>query len=134
MATIHRILSGLVASLGGAAVITATPAWSQEWKEVKNPKEIRALLSNKTWSGRGADGRQAVSYFRADGVGLKIAEGERIPRTWRVRDDGLYCVTEKDEYCFRIQQNTAKPSEIRSTVESGLHELAFHVEDGIPNF
>ena len=114
--------------------VTSTSAWSQEWKEVKNPQEIRALLSNKTLSGFGADGRQAVSYFRADGVGLKIVEGERIPRTWKVRDDGLYCVTEKDEYCFRVQQNTAKPSEIRATFESGLHELEFHIEDGIPNF
>ena len=113
---------------------TSTSAWSQEWKELKNPQEIRALLSNKTLSGLGADGRQAVSYFRADGVGLKIVEGERIPRAWKVRDDGLYCVTEKDEYCFRVQQSTAKPSEIRATFESGLHELEFHIDDGIPNF
>jgi len=71
---------------------TSTSAWAQEWKELKNPQEIRALLSNKTLSGLGADGRQAVSYFRSDGVGLKIVEGERIPRAWKVRDDGLYCV------------------------------------------
>ena len=123
----------MIASLALFSV-SATSAWAQEWKEVKNPKEIRALLSNKTLSGLGADGRQATSYFRADGVGLKIVEGERIPRTWTVKDDGLYCVTEKDEYCFRVQQNTAKPSEIRATFESGLHELEFHIDDGIPSF
>jgi hypothetical protein len=114
--------------------VLSTSAWSQEWKDVKDPKEIRKLLSNKTLSGLGADGRQALSYFRADGVGLKVVEGERIPRTWTVKDEGMYCVTEKDEYCFRVQQSTAKPSEIRATFESGLHELEFHIEDGIPGF
>ncbi len=108
--------------------------WSQDWKDISKPEEVRKLLSNKTLSGFGADGRQQTTYYRADGAGLKVVEGERIPRTWTVRDDGLYCVTEKDTYCFRVQQSVAKPSEIRATFESGLHELEFHIEDGIPSF
>jgi len=107
---------------------------AQEWVEVKDAKETRALLSNKTLTGLGVDGRPAVWYYREDGKGLRIVEGQSTPRTWEVKPDGTYCTTETDTYCFSIKRHATKRDELRVTMEPGVHLFEFHVQNGVPNF
>ena len=120
--------------VGALFCLWSISARSQEWIDVKDAKEIRAVLSNKTLSGIGPDGRPSVSYFRGDGTGLRIVDNQRTTRTWEVKADDQYCVTETDTYCFSLQRHATKRDEIRVTLEPGLHILDFHIDDGVPKF
>jgi len=104
---------------------------SSAWVEIKDPGELRALLSNKTLRGNGW-----VAHFRSDGKGIFILEGrDPSPRTWEVKGTDQACFTRPDAVtnCYRYQR-VLKTNQIVSTnVQTGGSAI-FTVEDGIPKF
>jgi hypothetical protein len=115
--------------------IAAGTAHAADWVDIKDPAELRALYSDKTHRSRAF-----VSYFRADGQGIYVAQGSdtRVPRTWRVKGNDQVCVGPKggDPLCFRYQRNAKNPAEVLAVGESRGQRvmLWFTVEDGIPKF
>jgi hypothetical protein len=81
---------GLLAGI--LAFSTSTPLLvlaSQDWVDVKDPNELRALHSNKTFRGVGGDGVSWVAYYRSDGKALVVRTDYRFTRTWEVRENGV---------------------------------------------
>lgn len=105
---------------------------SSDWVDIKDPIELRALYSNKTFRGNGW-----VGHYRADGKGIFISQGGKPqPRTWEVKGNDWVCVAPSDgpANCFRFQRNRKKPNElVVINVTSGA-TLNFTLEDGIPKF
>jgi hypothetical protein len=118
--------------------ILTSPALSQDWVDIKDPQELRALHSNKTFRWLSVLPHPHLEHFRADGKGILIytADQRQIPCTWEVKDNDQVCVsTEGGTKCFRFQHSKKNPDEYvkRSTdVESIM--MLFKVEDGIPQF
>ena len=130
-----RGIVALAGALVGAVAFTATAQSSKDWVDIKDPKELNALYSNKTFRGKGGDGSPFVGHYRADGKGLLILHnGERVPRTWEVKEDQV-CVTDaKATNCFQLQRNTKNRNEIVAKHVRDRWVAQFTVEDGIPQF
>ncbi len=111
-----------------------TVAHSQsDWNDVQNPKEIRALLANNSFS----DSWGTVQSFRADGKALAVSQGgRRTQHTWEVKGKDQVCATPAiigAEECWRIQRNRQDQSKVRF-VFSGAMSVAMTVKAGVPNF
>jgi len=113
----------------------STPAVAQssgDWVDIKDPEELRALYSNKTFRGHGW-----VGHYRPDGRGIVITDaGGRFPRTWQVKGNDQICVTTEvgapDSY--RSKRHSKNRNEILLTgVENGVSRQ-FTVEEGVPKF
>lgn len=129
--------SKIIAFLTGALIcMLSTPAMTQsskDWVDIKDPKELRALYSNKTFKGN-----DWVAHFRADGKGILIAMGGKpIPRTWEVKGNDQVCITSTEvgvTNCFRFQRHRKNRNEVMQTnVKDGIIHI-ITVEDGIPQF
>ena len=105
---------------------------AEGWVDVKDPKELRALYSNKTFKGKGW-----VGHYRADGKGILTPNGgPPQPRSWEVKGDDQVCVARGDgaNSCLRFQRNSNNPNQMKVTnVDSG-QTFDFTVEEGIPKF
>ena len=111
-----------------------TIAHSQgDWIDVKNPKEIRALLANNSLT----DGWGNVQSFRADGKVLAVYQsGRRTQHTWKVKGNDQVCATPPiigPEECWRIQRNRQDQSKVRFVFSGGM-SVAMTVTAGVPNF
>ena len=108
---------------------------SQDWVDIKDPKELRALYSNKTFRYTFA-GVPIVNHYRDDGKGISISGDLRTPQTWEVKGNDQVCVSDaqKGTNCCRFQRNKKYPGEYvrRCTYDSVMTILK--VEDGIPEF
>ena len=115
--------------------IITSPAVSQQWVDVKNPKELRALHSNKTFKWAYA-GDTVVEHYRADGKGIMISAQLREPFTWELKGNDQVCVSyESRTRCYQFQRSKRNPDECvrrETTFERGLSVVK--VEDGIPEF
>ena len=61
------------------------PVFSQEWVDIKDPKELRALHSNKTFKCQVRE-TPFVEHYRADGKGILVHSTEqRLACSWEVR-------------------------------------------------
>lgn len=127
-----------IAFLTGALICMlsapAMPQSSKDWVDIKDPKELRAIYSNKTFRGK-AYGQPFVAHYGSDGKGILIAGELRTPRTWEVKGNDQVCV--KDAMatnCFRFQRNKTNHNEIIGTEVKDRWLLQFTVEDGIPQF
>jgi len=109
------------------------PVASQDWVDIKNPKELRALHSNKTFR-RTYMGVSVVEHYRADGKGILISAELRIPCTWEVKGNDQVCVSdERGINCWRYQRSKRNPNEyVRRNPEA--HMQVLKVEDGVPEF
>ncbi len=82
-----------VAFMTGVLVfILTTPAVSQQWVEIKGPKDLQALHSNKTFKYTYM-GVPVVEHYRADGKGIHISAQLRDPFTWEVQGNDQVCVS-----------------------------------------
>ncbi len=107
---------------------------SADWVDVTDPKELRALYSNKTFRGKAGDGSPFVGYYRADGSGLLIWGGQRIPRTWVVKGSQV-CITDpKVTNCFAFQRHKNNANDIVAQHVTARWISQFTVEDGVPDF
>ena len=105
---------------------------SSDWVDIKDPSELRALYSNKTFRGNGW-----VGHYRADGKGIVISQGGKPqPRTWEVKGNDQVCVTPSDgtASCFRFQRNRKKPNELVLINATSGFAATFTLEEGIPKF
>jgi hypothetical protein len=126
----------LALAAGTLAWLACAPAWAQtlqdDWYEVKNAKELRALYTNKTFRGEGWMG-----HYRGDGRGLMIRQGSAPePRSWEVRGQDWVCATPPggSAQCYTYKRNRAKPGKIMATSVSTGVSYIFTVEDGVPDF
>jgi hypothetical protein len=103
-----------------------------DWVDIKDPNELRALYSNKTFRGNGW-----VGHYRADGKGeLAVNGGDPHPRTWEVRGDDQVCVilAEGKYSCNRFQRHSSNKKEMKViNVDSGK-TFDFTLQEGIPKF
>lgn len=111
------------------------PAASSDWVDIKNPKELRALYSNKTFRSTFA-GVPVVQHYRADGKGILISGDLRIPQTWEVKGNDQVCVSDarKGTDCCRFQRNKKNRDEYVKRCQYDSYMGTFMVEDGIPEF
>jgi len=127
-----RIIAFVAAALICMLSAPAEPQSPKDWVDIKDPQELRALYSNKTFRGNGW-----VGHYRADGKGITIVQGRKpIPRTWEVRGKDQVCVTPEggSTNCFRFQRDRKNPNEVVITSVKDGFSLMFTLEDGIPSF
>jgi hypothetical protein len=131
--------SRIVASAAGVLICflsaPVVPQSSKDWVDIKDPKELRALFSNKTFRGT-YGGVSVVEHYRADGKGLVIYAGEQpIPRTWEIKGNDQVCVTDTSgTSCRRFQRHKRDRGEYVSRSEPSKSMRVIRVEDGIPEF
>jgi hypothetical protein len=123
------LLAGILA-FGASTSLLALA--SQDWVDVKDPNELRALHSNKTFRGVGGDGVSWVAYYRSDGKALVVRTDYRFTRTWEVRENEVCYQDARWPGCRVFQRSKENPSAFR-TSWSG-HWAVFKVEDGVPDF
>ena len=122
-------LTGLLISMLPAQSVAQS---STEWVDIKDPEELRALYSNKTFRGFGW-----IGHYRADGKALVTdRSGKPDARTWEVKGNDQVCVTKSNGVvtCLRVQRNRKNPNEVLITNLGNNLSLGVTVEDGIPNF
>lgn len=133
----HKPLLGAALLMGGLGLCIATTfAHAQsDWVDIKDPKELHALYSNKTFKGKDWKDRPFVGHYRADGQGVMLLDGARIPRTWQVKGNDQVCVKLPwDSPCYRFQRHKAKAGTYRSINVANDEVTEFTVEDGTPKF
>jgi hypothetical protein len=114
--------------------ILTSPAVSQQWVDVKDPKDLKALHSNKTFKYTSFDG-DSVEHYRVDGKGIRISGEQRERFTWEVKSDQV-CVVPYHDFtpCWQYQRSKKNPEEyVRRDSKHGLMQV-IKVEDGIPQF
>ena len=106
----------MLAAGAALCLAAALPLQAADWVDVKDPKALRALYSNKTFKGKDYLDRPWVGHYRADGQGVMVIhDGTRIPRTWSVKGNDQVCLKLPWETaCYRLQRHAAKPATYRS--------------------
>jgi hypothetical protein len=110
---------------------------SKDWVEIKDPDELRALYSNKTFRFIHAEvNKPAAIYYRADGKGVMVLGDRRYPRTWEIKGANQVCINDdiRGQWCYRVQRNLKKTGEILLVPGIGGVGQFMTVEDGIPKF
>ena len=130
---------GRVAILASALLaFSAPPTLAQDakdWVDIKDPQELRALYSNKTFKGKDWMDRPWVGHYRADGQGIVLFEGGRYPRTWQVTGNDQVCVKALTRPgCYRFQRHRTKPGVYRNINVANDNMVEFTVEAGVPQF
>ena len=122
------VAAGVFACLLSAGALAQD---SNQWVDIKNPQELRAIYSNKTFHSIGGRG---FRYYRADGRGLVVWPTKRFPCTWEVKGRQV-CVTDADgTSCYELQRNKANPNKFIARDVNTHAMVAFTVEDGVPDF
>ena len=113
--------------------ILTSPAASQPWIDVKDPKDLRALHSNKTFRGTFWD-KPFVEHYRADGKGIRISGEQREPFTWEVKGDQVCVLYPNLTHNWQLQRNKKNPDEyVRRDANMPVMQV-IKVENGIPHF
>lgn len=130
--TIAFVMGALICMFSASVVSQS----SKYWVDVKNPKELRALFSDKTHRGNAA-GTPYVAHFSSDGRGLLLWVGQQYPRTWEVKGSEV-CVTAatgpgSGTTCRTYQRHKTNRNDVVGLNASGFM-VQFTVEEGIPKF
>ena len=125
----------IVVAAGALAWLLSAVAFAQEsnqWVDIKNPQELRAIYSNKTVRPIGGRG---IVYYRADGRALVVWPNRRFPRAWEVKGQQV-CFTDAvlGTSCFELQRNKVNPNEFLARDVKTHAMMGFTVEDGVPDF
>ena len=120
--------SSIVVCLGLLLGLSAAGSQAdQEWIAIKNPDEVRTLIS-----GRAIDGKHWVEYYRAVGnmAYLYRPEDSLVIRNWKVDDNGRLCSTvfSKPEFvvdCYELQRTKTEPVQYRGTHKMGVSRFVF---------
>ena len=108
-------------------------AASQDWVDVKDPKELRTLHSNKTFRYTSMQ-LPVVEHYRADGKAIWISAQQRAPITWEVKSNQA-CISYPDQtLCWQCQGSKKNPDEYVRRCPSNAWMVVLKVEDGIPQF
>jgi len=121
-----------------ALIASSAPAATQsagEWIEIKDPAELRALYSNKTFRGEGiTTSFSFVGHYSADGRGVMIFGGNTMPRTWVVSGDQVCVTSTTATDCWIFWRHRNNRNEIKSKRLKDGWTWKGKVEDGIPKF
>ena len=113
------------------------PVSSSDWVDIRNPKELQALYSNKTFRSN-SWGVPVIEHYRADGQGIRISGEERISRAWEVKGKDQVCTSDEKlgTNCCRFQRYKKNRDEYVRHCQHGSNNYTgmFMVEDGIPDF
>jgi hypothetical protein len=112
--------------------LVATAALAADWQDIKDPAELRALYSDKTFRGHGWVGR-----YRADGSGVFIIQGSQpVRRTWAVKGADQVCVTPESGtvQCLTFKYVSADHKQVLVTDVATGGSAIFSVEEGVPKF
>jgi len=113
--------------------ILSGPAASQQWVDIKDPNDLRALHSNKTFKFTFMQ-VPIVEHYRADGKGIRISGEQREPFTWEVKS-GQVCVPDMNyPHCWQYQRSKKNPQEYVRRYPKDAMMQVIKVEDGIPQF
>jgi len=131
--------SRIFAVLTGAMVFMlsapAIPQSSKDWVDIEDPKELRALYSNKTFRGKGRDGSSFVAHYSADGRGIIIEGNKKTLRTWAIKGKDQVCETDDSgTNCFTFQRHRKNRNEIVAQHVPRRWVFQVTVEEGIPKF
>lgn len=109
------------------ALYSAQAQADQQWIPIKDPEEVKTLIS-----GRAIDGKHWVEYYRADGnmAYLNRPADSLVIRKWTVNEKGELCtsVFSKPEYtvdCYKLQRTPTEPAQYRGTHKMGVSEFVF---------
>jgi len=132
-------LQKTLAAAATLALFGVSGAMASDWQKVEDPKELRALYSNKTHRQKSYSGEAWVTHYRADGKALFVLGERRIPRTWEVKGNDQVCWKDdiQGQSCVRVERNKQNPSEIMTQSAGGNFALVggmVRIEDGIPQF
>jgi len=132
-------LQKTLAAAAMLALNSGTGAMASDWQKVEDPKELRALYSNKTHRQLSYSREATMTHYRADGKALFISGERRIPRTWEIKGNDQVCWSDhvQGQACVRVERNKQNPSEIMVQQAGGSFGLTggmVRIEDGIPKF
>ena len=113
--------------------ILTSPAVSQQWVDVKDPKDLKALHSNKTFRYTYFQ-LPFVEHLRADGKGIYISAQQRAPITWEVKGDQVSISYPNQTLCWDYQRSKKNPDEYVRRCPSNAWMGVVTVENGIPEF
>lgn len=133
--TIALAAGALTCALSAPAVSQS----SRDWVDIRNPKELRDLHSNKTH-----EGNERLGHYRADGKVVFVFRGrlqgrKPEPGTWQIKGEDQVCVTNTSAVrtstdCFRLQRHRRNKAWVVSrNIATGLMRTV-KVEEGIPSF
>ena len=129
-----RIAAPSIGAIAVGVSLLAGAQSSADWVDVKDPKELKAVYSDKTLRGKGPFGDPFVAHYRADGKGILIMGNQRIPRTWEVKGSQV-CITDpKVTNCFTLQRHKKNRNDIVAQHVKDRWISQFTVEDGVPQF
>lgn len=127
-----KALAVALALAPAAAVAPWATAGDKDWVDVRDPTELRALFSNKTFRGNGW-----LGHYREDGTGILVAQGSQpVKRTWAVKGADQVCVTPETGsiQCFTFKYVSPDRRQVMVTNASTGGSTLFTVEDGVPKF
>jgi len=126
------VLTGAMVCMLSAPAI---PQGSKDWIDIVDPKELRAIYSDKTFKGKGRDGSPFVAHYSADGRGIIIEGNKRTPQTWAIKGKDQVCQTDdRGTDCFTFQRHRKNRNEIIAQHVPRRWIFQVTVEDGIPEF
>ncbi len=125
----------IVLAAGALACMLSAQAFAQDsnWVDIKDPQELRALYSNKTFHVK-LEGSRSVGWYRADGRGLSVQRNGCFLRTWNVKGQQVCLTDANGTSCFELRRNKADPSEIITRDVDTHAMMGFTVDDGAPDF
>lgn len=122
-----------IAITAGLLLLAAPPIFSgEDWVDIKDPAELRALYSNKTFRGS-----NWVAHYRVDGTGVFTAQGSPpVRRTWAVKGQDQVCVTPErgPAQCYTLRYVSGNHRQVMATNVAAGWSVIFTVEDGVPKF
>jgi hypothetical protein len=100
--------------------------------ESMSADEIKSLLTNNTINCKNLQkNHESTVYFRGDGAATRINhEGEMVPGTWRVTDNGRHCVDWGEEE--RCNSVVDKGNGTYQKIEDDKPMAEFTVTEGNP--
>ena len=112
-----------------------SPVASEEWVDIKNPEELRALHSDKTFICNIKE-VPFTEHYRADGKGIWIfSKIHRLACTWKVKGNDQVCITtESGTSCWNFKRSKKNPNEYVKKNPDTAYAQIFKVEEGIPKF
>jgi hypothetical protein len=126
--------AGLFAALTYLVSAPAVAQSSEDWVDIKDPDELKALYSNTTFRGKLANGDAFTAYNRADGLRQFVFANRDEIQKWRA-DGNEICFQGRyiniPEVCTTFQKHATRNGEYQARRVKDGATTTFKVEPGI---